>query len=50
MAKEPISNRDKKLSPKLGKFWCDTCDGARVGKWQKCPNCGKRSGKKRFKK
>ena len=43
-------NRDKRLKPKKGKAWCFGCDCALVGDGQKCPNCGKRHGVRRFKK
>jgi len=34
--KEKMNNREKKTSPKLGKFWCISCDRAFIGKGQKC--------------
>ena len=34
------SNRDKKLEPKQGKFWCGSCDAQLVYEGQKCRNCG----------
>ena len=33
-------NRIIKTSPKLGKFWCHSCDRALIGKGNKCPICG----------
>ncbi len=36
-------NREKKRIPKQGKHWCMVCDGALVGKGERCPNCGKKS-------
>jgi len=44
------SNREKRLAPKKGKFWCMGCDRAFVTEWKKCPICGKRNGIKRLKK
>jgi hypothetical protein len=48
MEKEYLSNRDKKLAPKTGKFWCN-CDLTHVGHYEKCKVCGQRVGRKRFK-
>ena len=47
--KEWMTNRDKKLAPKPGLFWCD-CDRTHVSAWQKCDLCHRRTGKKCFKK
>ena len=47
--KEYISNREKKLQPKLGKFWCWGCDAQIVREWEKCPNCGLKNTMGRFK-
>lgn len=44
------TNRERKLKPKTGKFWCWGCDAYLVGEWEKCPNCGKRNGQRRNKK
>lgn len=44
------TNREKKLKSKTGKFWCDHCDMALVGHWEKCPVCKQRSEPKRLKK
>lgn len=44
------SNRTKKLSPKLGKFFCDNCDGNLVGKGSKCCRCGFKQMKRKLKK
>ena len=43
------SNREKRLKRKKGIYWCDHCDGALVGDWERCPRCGGRSGVKRIK-
>jgi len=48
MKDEHLSNRDKKLKPKGGKGWC-ICDKVIVHHYDKCPNCGRRNGRKRFK-
>jgi len=47
--KEALSNRDKKLQPRLGRGWC-YCDLKLVGSYEKCPVCKRRNGRKRFKK
>ena len=44
------TNREKKLQPKQGKFWCWGCDRCLVVEWSKCPVCGFRNGKRRNKK
>lgn len=44
-----MTNRDKKLAPKLGLFWCD-CDCTKVGYGQKCPLCKRVTGKRKLKK
>lgn len=44
------TNREKKLTPKLGKFWCMYCDRDIVGKGQRCRTCGKRDPNKAHKK
>jgi Zn finger protein HypA/HybF involved in hydrogenase expression len=44
------TNREKRLEPKKGIFWCHNCDQQLTGEWSKCPFCGKRNGIKRFKK
>jgi rubrerythrin len=44
------SNREKRLAPKAGTFWCESCDMQLVNEWKKCPICGKRNGIKRYKK
>lgn len=44
-----MTNRDKRMAPKLGMFWC-YCDLNIVWAWQKCEVCRKRFGKKRLKK
>jgi hypothetical protein len=44
-----LTNRDKKLAPKTGKFYC-RCDLNAVGHYQKCDVCGRRMGRRRFKK
>lgn len=47
---DPLSNRDKKLAPRLGQFWCDICDRAIVGVGGKCKICKKKQHKRRLKK
>lgn len=42
------SNRDKAKEPRARKFWC-RCDMVRVAAGQKCPNCGRKDGKIRYK-
>lgn len=44
-----MSNRDKKLQPRLGLFWCD-CDMSKVGHGEKCKKCRRVTGKRRLKK
>ncbi len=44
-----MTNRDKKLQPKPGMFWCD-CDCNHVWTWKKCELCHRRVGRRRFKK
>lgn len=44
------TNREKKLSSKSGKFWCDICDAAIVNPGQKCPNCNRKQLKRKLKK
>ena len=44
-----LTNRDKKLAPKGGLFWC-RCDLTHVANYQKCSVCGRRMGRRRFKK
>lgn len=42
-------NRIQKRSPKLGKFWCPSCDRAMVQPGRKCRVCGKLASRKRNK-
>jgi hypothetical protein len=42
------NNREKVLSPKIGLNWC-LCDRTHAGDWEKCPICGKRNGRRRYK-
>ena len=44
-----MSNREQKLEPKKGKFWCWGCDAQIVNEWKKCPNCGTRNNIRRNK-
>lgn len=44
------TNREKRMTPKKGIFWCDHCDAQMVAEWERCPVCGLRSGIKRHKK
>jgi len=46
---EAETNRQKRQKRKKGIYWCDHCDAALVGDWEKCPTCGKRSGVRRIK-
>jgi predicted RNA-binding protein with PUA domain len=34
------TNREKRQSPKSGKWWCDHCDLILVSVGAKCPKCG----------
>ena len=44
-----MANRDKKLAPKLGLFWCNW-DCCKVGYGEKCKHCRTRTGKRKLKK
>lgn len=44
------SNREKTLSVRKNLYWCISCDCQLVGDYGKCPNCGYRNKRKRFKK
>lgn len=44
------TNRDTARKPRIGKFWCDRCDGYLVGPGTKCPRCGKKQLPKRNRK
>jgi len=44
------SNRQKRMSPKYGKYWCDKCDRCLVSGDEKCPSCGFQKIKRRLKK
>lgn len=51
MTHEPHINRRKMQIPRSGaRTWCETCDAARIGEWEKCPVCGNRNGLPRLKK
>lgn len=39
-----MSNRQKKLAPRLGQYWCG-CDRAKISPGQKCPVCRRRTPK-----
>ena len=43
------TNREKKLVPKGGKFWC-LCDRMVLHEGDKCPICKRKNGKKSLKK
>lgn len=45
----PMKNRDKAKEPRGRGLWCFKCDAAIVSPQRKCPVCGARNGKKRFK-
>lgn len=45
---EELSNREKVLRPRKEKFYC-ICDMAMVGIYKKCPKCGARNNRKRYK-
>lgn len=53
MYKKKISikheNRNKQKEPTKDKFWCPNCDMALVGEYGKCPNCGKKINKGKYK-
>ena len=38
-----MTNRERKLQPKQGKFWCWGCDCDLVHQWKKCRTCGTRN-------
>lgn len=40
-------NRQVKLKPTTGKFWCGGCDGVLVGECERCWYCGTRNTKNR---
>ncbi len=44
------TNREKKLAPKLGKFWCWGCDSQLVGAGERCNNCGTKQEPRKLKK
>jgi hypothetical protein len=43
-----MSNREKVLNPKRGFGYC-MCDRIQIGDWSKCPICGGRNGRRRYK-
>lgn len=43
-------NRTQKTKPKLGKFWCPSCDRALLHKGGKCGICGLKDKSKHRKK
>lgn len=45
--KDLISNRDKKLEPRSGKFWCKKCDMCLTYENTKCKNCGSKNRKRK---
>jgi len=47
---EGLSERDKKLSPRRAKYWCNACDGNMVAPGSRCSACGKKDGKRRLRK
>ena len=44
------SNREQRMSPKKGFFWCSRCDRCIVAVGEKCPVCGARPTKRTIKK
>lgn len=50
MTKYHKYNRDKKLKPKFGLFYCYTCDRDVVARSGKCRTCGSRQPNKSIKK
>ena len=44
------SNREKRMTPKGGIFWCSYCDRDMVSNGSICETCGHREGTKRLKK
>ncbi len=43
------TNRENKLEPKLGRWYCRTCDANMVGDLGKCGVCGKKPEKRTIK-
>lgn len=43
------TNRQNKIKPKLGRFYC-VCDGNAVANWERCVVCGWRDSRWRLKK
>jgi methionyl-tRNA synthetase len=44
------TNRDKSRKPRNKGFYCDKCDRGKPSGGSKCPVCGYKTTKKRFKK
>jgi len=44
------TNREKKMAPKSGLFWCWKCDRQIVSVGEKCPACGAKERKRTLKK
>ena len=42
-------NREKSQRSTKQKFWCSRCDGALIGEFGKCPNCGFKENNKKIK-
>lgn len=42
-----LTNRERSITAKLGKFWCGSCDANIVGEVGKCKVCGQRTNRKK---
>ena len=42
-----LTNREKSIKAKYGKFWCGSCDANIVSQVGKCSVCGKRENRKK---
>lgn len=45
-----LSNRQKRLEPRLGIFWCEKCDANLVSRGGKCSYCKRKTRTRRLKK
>lgn len=44
------TNREKTKEPNSFRAWCLHCDRAKVEQGLKCPSCGNKTGKRKYKK